>query len=262
MVVEEVLLPSQGIIYNGQVGSRVKVRPFNTREYKDLITSSSGVNVSALLNKCLQDCPLKADQFCSADKLAILFKIRSLTLGSQMSTINTCPYCQVKRDIPWDINKLKVRFLETEQYPFQIELPISKEKVGIIVPTDESIERVKREAERRAMKFSISISEVLPMMQVASLLVISGKNDLVSKMEWYEKLNIEDAMFIDEVVSESQNFGVEVISLVSCDSCGNDFRAILNTSDGLFRSHRPRPEFIKTSTGTLEDGPTATTDVE
>lgn len=254
MLVEDVMLPSRGIIYNGRVGDRVSVRPFTTKEYKELLTSNSASNINNLIDNCLQNCDVKASQFCDADKLVIIYKIRSITLGSKIQCYNTCPECENRVLLDWDIDDLKVKYLDVDEYPYRVTLPVSNEEITLSIATDELTEKVDSIVNSRASKFGKSPSSLRGIYRTVNLINNSRHSDLVSRVDWYEKLPVQDAIFIDQVILDLNSFGANFIEVKKCPNCGSDFKAVLTTQDSLFRLDFENRGSVKTVEGSLALG--------
>ena len=119
---EELLLPSRGIIYRLQnFDGTVKVKPFTTKAYKDLLAANaSETGLRQFIDSCLVDCPVKAKDMNQEDLLAALFKARVMTLGNTLKMQVRCPECKHVEDLEWDLNSIEINYLYVDKYPIPV----------------------------------------------------------------------------------------------------------------------------------------------
>lgn len=250
---EDLLLPSRGIIYNiTNFDGIVKVKPFTTKAYKDLLTgNASETALKQFIDSCLVDCPIKAKNMNQNDLLACLFKARAMTLGSKLKTQVKCPECGKVNTIEWDLTNITVNYLCTDEYPIKVTLPISNREIKIRFPTGADIIKAKAEADRRAAKFNKSQGEFLQIFTIVSLIDMDDR-DLIEKAEWYETLAPGDAIYIDEVISEmNEVFGVKMTRDEKCPECDHEFNTVIDIGSDFFRPYNIKSLGITSKTGNL-----------
>lgn len=253
---EELMLPSRGIVYrNADFNGVVKVKPFTTKAYKDLLTANaSETGLKQFIDTCLVDCPIKAKNMNQNDLLAILFKIRVMTLGNKLKTQIVCPECNNAEDAEWDLNSVAINYLyiDDDKYPIDVTLPCSNEKIKIRFLTGADSIKAKQEAERRAALFKKQVSEFLDIYTVVSTIDVDGK-DIVEKADWYEHLNPHDSIFLDQVFSEMNNaFGVELAHECHCSKCDAVFKSYISIGSDFFRPYANFSLGITSKAGNLE----------
>lgn len=237
---EELLIPSRGIIYRiPEFDGIVKVKAFTTRAYKDLLASNaSETGLRQFVDTCLVDCPIKAKDMNQEDILAILFKIRIMTLGNTLKMEVRCPECKKIETVMWDLNEIDVDYLYAEKYPIPVTLPESNEDIKVRFPTGADARKAKLEAEKRASIFKKPLSEFIQVFSTVALLDVEGK-DLIEKSEWYENLNPQDAIYIDSVFTEMNSaFGVKMTRKVRCSECDKEFSTYIDIGSDFFRPSR------------------------
>ena len=233
---EDLLLPSRGIIYRlSNFDGVVKVKAFTTRAYKDLLAANaSEVGLRQFIDSCLVDCPVKARDMNQEDILAILFKVRVMTLGNTLKSQIKCPNCGHTDNIEHDLNDVSIKYLYTEKYPIPVTLPCGQE-IKVRFPTGADARKAKGEAERRADIFKNSASDYLPVYNIVSLIDLNGQ-DIIEKAEWYENLNPRDAIYIDSVFSEMGNvFGVNLSQTTKCSVCDKSYTSYISIGSDFFR---------------------------
>jgi phage FluMu protein Com len=250
---EELLLPSRGIIYRlPEFDGNVKVKPFTTKSYKDLLSANaSETGIRQFVDTCLVDCPVKAKDMHQEDILAILFKTREMTLGNIIKMEIKCPECNSIENLDWDLGDLEINYLYVDKYPIPITLPKCGKEISIRFPTGADINKAKQEADRRASKFKKPMSEFLQIYTTVSLIDVDGK-DIVEKAEWYENLNPCDAIYIDDAFSEmGASFGVKMTHEVKCSKCDKLFTTYIDIGSDFFRSTKCKSLGITSKKGNL-----------
>ena len=261
MLKESIILPSMGYPYKGILeGTSVYVKPITTKVYKDFLVDSSDDGVLNLIDSCLVDCPLKAEDFTFQDELAIYLKIRCVSLGASLKVSSICPHCKDQESDTWNLMDLECTYLALDEYPFKFTLPDSKKEVEMVLPTSKIQRIAKEEAQKRATRFNMNLSDFLPIFSTVSLLHVSDVSDIVNKFEWYNKLSLMDAVYIDQVAEKLQDFGISVSKERECHSCKKKYRVPLSITPDFFRPGIGDLPGIKTAKGTLEKGPSDTVD--
>ena len=263
MIKESLILPSQGYPYKGKLeGSSITVRPLTTRVYKDFLVSGGAEGVTNLIDSCLVECPLKAEDLVYQDELAIYLKIRSISLGSTIPVYSVCPGCGEKNVESWDLMDLECSYLYMDSYPLQVTLPDSKKKIEIKLPTAKTQRIAREEAQKRATKFEKKLMDFLPSFQTASVLHVDGIGDLVQRADWYTDLSLKDAVYIDQVMAKMQDFGIHTTREAECKSCKRKYTVPLQVTQDFFRPDLGDIEGIKVTQGTLAEGPKDSTKAE
>lgn len=259
MIKESLILPSQGFPYKGRLeGSTVTVSPITTRVYKDFVWKNDDEGLLNLVDSCLVDCALKAEDFCYSDLLAIYIKIRSISLGNVAPVNTTCPKCGVRQNSELLLDTLECKYLSLSEYPIPIELPSSKIKIKMTIPTSKSTRMAKEEARRRASIFNKPVEEFESIYSILVDVHVDSVGDLVSKAEWYDSLSLKDAMYIDQVYKMIQEFGITMTQPLECRSCKNKYRSPLKIDQNFFRTDVGDIPGFTVTEGTLEKGPIRT----
>ncbi len=259
MLKESIILPSMGYPYKDILNSSsVFVKPITTRIYKDFLINNSDEGVLNLIDSCLVDCPLKAEDLTFQDELAVYLKIRCISLGANLQIASVCPHCKQQVSDTWNLMDLECTYLVLDEYPFKFILPDSKVEVTMSLPTSRSQRLAREEAQKRATRFDKKLSDFLPVFSTVSVLSVSEAHDIVSRYDWYNKLSLKDAIYIDQVAEKLQDFGISVSKETECDFCKKKYRVPLTITPDFFRPSVGDITGITTSTGTLEKGPTDT----
>lgn len=254
MISESIMLPSMGIPYNKLEGSSLKVKPITTKIYKDFLVNNEDDGIINMLNECMVDSPISADELVYADQLALLFKIRSMSLGSEVKIRVHCPFCNNDVNVVWDLMLSDCDYLSASSYPFEIELPESKTRIKVLLSNSKMRRLAKEEAKKRAEKFSKKVSDFLPQLSVCSQLQVPECSDIIEKLQWYESLSLMDSIYIDSVIENVQNFGISTQQTLKCTECEKDLNVSLMIDQNFFRPHIDLPPVFKTTKGKLATG--------
>lgn len=258
---EDLLLPSRGIVYRlPDFDGEVKVKPFTTKAYKDLLAANATeTGLRQFIDSCLVNCPIKAKDMNQEDLIAILFKTRVMTLGNTLKMQVRCPECKHVEDIEWDLGSIEINYLYADKYPVPITLP-SGQEVKIRIATGADTKKAKQEAERRAAMFKKQASDFSEIYTTVSMIDVDGK-DIVDKADWYESLNPHDAIYIDEALSQINNsFGVKMTREAHCSMCDKVFTTYIDIGSDFFRPDRNVSLGITSKAGNLA-GPTEKSDL-
>lgn len=119
--VESVSLPSQGKIYSSEHpfcnAENAEVRSMTARE-EDLLTSpallKSGQVINKLVESCLLNKSVKADDLLIGDRNALLVAIRIIGYGSEYTTKIRCPECDEQFNYGFQLDNLSIKRLQVE----------------------------------------------------------------------------------------------------------------------------------------------------
>lgn len=259
---EDLLLPSRGIIYQlPEFNGVVKVKPFTTKAYKDLLTSNaSETGLKQFVDTCLVDCPVKAKTMNQHDFLAVLFKIRAITLGNLLKTQTTCPVCSHVEEVERDLNDIEINYLYADSYPISVKLPKSGVDIKVRLSTGADVSKAKQEADRRSAIFKKPASEFLTTYTIVSLLDV-GSKDIIEKAEWFESLSPQDAIFINGVLTKlTDAFGVKLLHEDKCSACDKIYSSSIDIWGDFFRPDTDVSLGITSKTGNLA-GPVEKSDI-
>lgn len=252
MIKEVLHLPSMGLIYTPAIPT-VYLRPFTTRDFKDFLVSGTENGPVSLVDSCLIDCPVKARHFHFADLLAALIKLRSITLGSILSTVDTCPSCSCKCNSEWDLDKLEVEYLDVDVYPFPIVLPDSGTEVTVSLLNEEISDRVSKLIDTQVVKRKVLRKDIAQDYTTTAYLNHPEISDVHMKVEWYKTLSLRDSMYIDFIIKKLSSFGVSTHRTIECPSCNLEFRSLfVSQTDNFFRLQFDSPSGLGSKTGTME----------
>lgn len=161
--VEEVPLPSQGLVYpvNHPLHGKksVSIRAMTARE-EDILTSRSlikkGTVISHLLSSCMTDKAVDTRAMLSGDRAAVMIALRITGYGADYEVSMTCPSCEANQTPSYNLADLAVRTLDIEPVEpganlFEFSLPVSRKIVRFkfITGEDEEEQAILTERKRK-----------------------------------------------------------------------------------------------------------------
>ena len=110
IVTEPYSLPSQGKIYSRQVNPEVQLTSMTTRHELLRLSPSekSYENLAKVLDECIvNDLGISAYDLCMGDFSYLLYKLRAVTYGPELTFISTSPKCHKRHEVKINIYELE-----------------------------------------------------------------------------------------------------------------------------------------------------------
>ena len=149
-----------------------------------------------------------------------------------------------------------------DEYPLKVTLPETKTKIEVRLPCSKSQRIAREEAQKRATKYDKKLADFLQVFNTASLLHVDGVGDIIERADWYTALPLRDAVYIDQVLVKMQNFGIHTSHESECKNCKKSYIVQLQVNQDFFRPDIGNIDGLKTTKGTLEEGPANTTETK
>lgn len=234
---EQIPLPSKGVFYQVPFFCReeLNVRPLDWRD-EDILTTrrflDDGTVFDKLVNQVIQDKGISAYKLIPIDRDTILLWLRSMAFGKDLDIKYTCPDCDKKNTISWDISKLEIPKYPDEVLEelklngeLKIQCPVSNLIVYIKVPSiDESRDTEKRYRKKKDDgKIDFDLNGTASLMMVISGIEIEPgkiirKKEAIIKYFEEKKLSIMDSRFIRKK-AKALNLEYDTKKDLTC-SCG------------------------------------------
>lgn len=136
-------LPSRGMLYKDDSilkSGILNCRAMKTSEEK-LIDKIDKYNYYSILDQIISNCtqePIQVGKLTVGDRFYLLCWIRAHSYGPEYNIDLECPLCGHKYEGNINLDKFDPVFLEDDiREPIELELPVSKIKVKIIIPRSE-----------------------------------------------------------------------------------------------------------------------------
>lgn len=235
---EKIELPSRGLLYE-DIPAEVIIRNITTTEEKMIFGSSNVKTLDEVMNDCIKEpADLDVNELLTADKHYILIQLRILTYGKDYTVKNTCEHCgetnkydvNLLEDMPVDI--LDEDFVE----PFEVELPMCEDTVGLRLLRGEDLEKVNRKVKRikkRSLGKTGNLNYILR--KAESIVTVNGEElDSGKSQKYVESLHGRDSAYISSAL-ESIRVGYDNLVFKDCKSCGGEMEFGLPMNREFFR---------------------------
>jgi len=260
---EEVVLPSQGLYYDGAIpDGRVKVRPMGLAAEKILATqrlAQSGKSLDWLFKKCVEFPDGKFDplSLLAGDRVFLLYYLRGITHGNMYEFIVKCTNedCKQSSTHEYDLNELSTTITkpkpELGTEPFKVVLPnLSKVsnsefwvKVRFMRGYDMQSILNGRRATRKIMGTRIQSNETIDetLEENLNMLIVEamGSTDRTKISNLVSRMHALDTATIREFLRENSP-GVDTTLNVTCSTCNNEMRMELPITESFFRPKTSR----------------------
>jgi rRNA maturation protein Nop10 len=235
---ERIELPSKGILYE-DIPSEVVIRNITTTEEKMIFGSSNVKSLDKVMDDCIKEPEgLKVNELLTADKHFVLIQLRILTYGSDYNVKNTCEHCgetdnyvvNLLEDMP--IDELDEDFVE----PFEFELPMCEDTVGLKLLRGEDLEKVEKKAKRIKKRSIGNTGDIKYILRKAQSIVTVNGEELPSgkRQKYVESLHGRDSAYISSAL-ESIRVGYDNLIFKQCKHCGGEMEFSLPMNSEFFR---------------------------
>jgi len=240
--VEEVALPSKGVLYEGKMpDGKVKIRPLTTAEEKILL--GQGQDRLTLFDKALEQClinlPIPYNELLIGDKLFLFFFLRGITWGFEYSPTFRCSEC--RKDFRHTLkvpDDLRIRQLNEadDKEPFTVVLPKCKKTVQLrllrIYDEKEIEARVKEDIKR-----GLSGIGDPSYIHTLSMYIVSIDGQEASAIEAFNFCSHMHSMDSAAVRTEIEKHdcGGDFMLRLTCPHCGARIEQMLPFETDFFR---------------------------
>ena len=259
---EEIVLPSQGLYYDGAVpDGRVKVRPMGIEAEKVLATqrlAQSGKSIDWLFRKCVQFPDQKFDpvNLLVGDRVFLLYYLRGITHGNEYEFVVKCSNeeCGRAGTHIYDLNLLRSTLISPDKAlgvePFKIVLPhLSKitdnefwVKVKLMRGYDLMSILNQRKTDKKIMSMNRPMNAQNPesidntLEDNLNLLIVEamGSADRGKIHSLVSKMHSVDTATIREFLRKNSP-GIDATVTVNCNDCGNEMKMELPITESFFR---------------------------
>lgn len=215
----EVKLPSLGTAIYGLETPFVHIRPMTFADEKVIISSKKNSGMNILLSRCIEE-DIDPKSLLVADKLAILFNLRALSVGNEYEFQIPCKNCETK-------SKTSVDVLKTFPCKYS-EQPIEK-TIRTKLP-----ETQKEVVIRRASSFEVEEDQLRVINELwRYMLEIEGITNAKVRSQVIDYLPRKDIHFMVEQIT-LPNLGIDQKFLFHCSKCGHEELEELKLSSDFF----------------------------
>lgn len=244
--VESAPLPSEGKIYpqNSPLfrKSSLNIRAMTAKE-EDIINSraliKSGKAVSTLIDSCLTDKSISADDMLAGDRNSLMVAIRVTGYGANYDVDIKCPNCSYKNNKQYNLGELQIKPLQLEPIEpgvnlFEFDLPVSKKKVvfKFLTVRDENEASVVAERKKKLLGDS-GITTTVTDKLLSHIVSIDGIKDRAKIQMFIQKMPAFDSRKLRTFIAENEP-DLDMNVDFECSSCGDKSKVELPLGINFF----------------------------
>lgn len=240
IIKEDYTLPSKGRVYSKSVDPNISIRSMTTEEEMKRLGKSElpYKMLSEIIDDCLVKKPgISVYDMIVADYQFLLYKLRTVTYGSEYSFKTVCPVCGsiIKQSINLDNLPVSEYSEDYEKY-LNITLPRSKKQIKLRMQTprmfDEIHSRVKDLQKRSSEQIKGEPAFLFTLQSVIETVDGEALNPI--KLDTFVRhLPMQDANYIIKSLDKI-NIGLNTEIDCHCDKCNADFKQILPITGEFF----------------------------
>ena len=240
-IAEDFALPSKGKIYNKVVNPTGRIRSMTTEEEMKRLghTDSPFKMLSEIIDDCsLDKIGISAYDLCESDYQYLLYKLRTVTYGSEYPIVAICPVCGAKNDLTINLDTLKVTEYDEELSKYlNIVLPVSKKRIKLRVRTPRLLDWVTRKAEEINEKTNSDKREESAFLFNIISLIEKVDDEVLDEFKleaFVRKLPAGDSNYILQCANKI-NFGLDTSVKCKCKKCKTDWVSQIPITGEFFR---------------------------
>lgn len=238
---ETYTLPSLGKIYDVEVNPNVTIKSMTTeQEQKRLaITDYPYKMLCEIIDDCIVD-PIGISSYdmCIGDYQFVLYKLRTVTYGSEYNIDAKCPYCGYTRKETVNLDELSTMKYSEEFDKYRtFKLPKTEDEITLNIQTPRMLDNVVNMTREYKAKFPDASDPTLTF-TIKSLIqkVNDKKPDPMKIDQWIKNLPMADVNTIITYAEKMNSLiGVDTQLILHCDLCGLYHESSLTMGQEFFR---------------------------
>lgn len=240
-IAETYELPSLGKIYEFDVNPQVTLKSMTTeQEQKRLaITDFPYKMLCEIIDDCIvDDIGISSYDMHIGDYQFLLYKLRTVTYGSEYKMDVKCPYCGYTRTETVELDDLQRIVYSDEFEKYKIfELPKTKANIELNIQTPRMLDTNLDKAREHKKKYPESSDPTLTYTIKSLIKTIDNKKPDPLKVEqWIKELPMADVnTIITHAEKMNNSIGLDTNLIVKCDMCGLYHESRLGISQEFFR---------------------------
>lgn len=241
-IAEDFTLPSLGKVYEKEINPEVKIRAMTTEDEMRRLSRTNRPHklLCDIIDDCLVEKPeISSYDMCLPDQQFLLYKLRTVTYGSNYKLSCVCPHCGATNDIVFDMDRLVCKqYTDEDDSLFTLELPVTKKTVKLKLQTPRMLEAIDAKvAEAKKRHPNIESEPAFLFNVVAIIDEIDGENlSEIDKEDFVRNLPMRDTNAIANRLNKlTESFGISSEFEETCDRCGLNYTATFRTSTEFFR---------------------------
>ena len=227
--VADVPLPSGGIIYPKDtplhMAETITIRAMTAMD-EDILVSQSyakkGTNITELIKACVMDKKINVRDMISGDRNAIMVALRITGYGSEYIVEVSCPKCDNKQEVTFDLANMPIKKLEIEptnvgENAFDVILPVSGKQAQVRFLNGADEEDIMVTMDRKKKK-GFEQTDLITSRLLYSIVSIDGKVDKMEISRHIRTMPAGDSHFIRKFLNKNEP-SIELKGDFECKSC-------------------------------------------
>jgi hypothetical protein len=229
--VESIPLPSRGLLYPPDhplhCAETVDIKCMTAKE-EDLLTSraliKNGTVFSKLIQSCILNKSLNAEDLLTGDRNAILFGIRVTGYGAEYPVRISCPACEEEFEAEFNLGSLEIKHLGAEPIQpgvnaFSFVLPVTKKEVIFKLLTGTDERNMSQEATLTRKKLGSAQQNTVTNRLFYSILQIGEVSDKAKLKYMIQNLPARDSRALRSYMDKIEP-DLNMSQQVVCSACG------------------------------------------
>lgn len=238
---ENVTLPSLGKIYEYDVPADLTLRAMTTNEEQLRLAPGSNPykNLANVIDACIvSDFPMSSYDLCIGDFQFLIYKLRTITYGSDYSIRTTCPICGHNNDETFSLDLLEpIVYSDEILEKYQtFKLPVTEKEITLKFQTPRMLDDNQKEAnEMRVKNPELNLELTLSLASIIDK--IDGKKPRPQDLEKFVRnLNMKDTNTILQYADKlNSSIGVNTDLNEVCNFCTMPYKTYLKITPEFFR---------------------------
>ena len=210
-IVENVTLPSKGLIYEEEVNPNIELSSMKTKHemLRLSATEESQKIMAQIIDDCIvSDIGISSYDLCLGDFQFLLYKLRTVTFGPEYEMQCRCPVCGFDNVVTLNLDELPVHeYTDNLAELLEFNLPVSGNKIKLTMQTPRMLDRINaRVREYTKKRKSNSENSTILHTIIACIEEIDGeKSDPIRLEPWVRELPLADTNAIINRIDDINN---------------------------------------------------------
>ena len=236
-MIEKITLPSNGLLYNGEIPAELTIQNLTSDEESMLYGSAGDKAIDNIVKSIVKE-DIDVNALTVFDRHFILMKGRILTYGP-MYPIEVKCNCGNSFHHEVDLNSLPVYSLESGfENSWDIpKLPQSKKIITLHIPDGSDMSEMDRIVKRRCAKYGLVEERERYKANIAmNILKIDGEEVAPEvALQFVSELSGMDSSFLKKEINKLE-VGYDTFLSIPCPKCGEDVSLRLPMTADFFRT--------------------------
>ena len=193
-------------------------------------------NLAKVLDECIvNDLGISAYDLCMGDFSYLLYKLRAVTYGPELTFMSTCPKCHKRHEVKINIDELEsIEFSDDINKYRKFTLPKTGHEVELFLRTPRMLDDVLLESAKKTPKGGVSQELIFGIS--AMVKSIDGNEPDRIVLDWIRDLPMMDTNTILNYANKlNSSIGINEIIDVLCPTCGNKYTTGMKVGSTFFR---------------------------